>query len=301
MHYTLHQLKVFTKVVEYQSITKAAESLFLTQPAVSIQLKKLQEQFDIPLTEVIGRKLFVTDFGKQISALAEQLLEGAELINDTTNQYKGLLTGKLQIASVSTGKYVIPYFLTEFVNQHPNVDINVDVTNKQLVVESLANNSTDFALVSVLPELKLNKIELMENVLHLVCGRQYYDKINQFRVKNMNKYPWIFREKGSATRMAMEIYLEKHQITPVRKMELTSNEAVKQAVMAGLGVSIMPLIGLRHELELDYLRTVNLKQLPVKTSWNLVWSSGKSLSPAGEALIAHIEEHKEQVIKENFE
>ncbi|MEQ8924627.1 MAG: LysR family transcriptional regulator [Fulvivirga sp.] len=301
MHYTLHQLKVFSKVCELKSITKAAEALHLTQPAVSIQLKKLQEQFDIPLTEVIGRQLFITDFGQRINILSERLLEGADLINDTTNQYKGLLTGRIKISSVSTGKYVIPYFLTEFVHEHPNVDISIDVTNKNLVVESLARNDTDFALVSVLPEMALERIELMDNVLELMCGKAYFEQAQNLTLKTLEEIPLILREQGSATRKAMESFLTKNKIRPKRTMELTSNEAVKQAVMAGLGVSIMPLIGLRHSLQLELIKTIPLPGLPIITNWNLVWGSGKNLTPAGMALVEHIETHKQKIINDYFE
>ncbi|QSE99263.1 LysR family transcriptional regulator [Fulvivirga lutea] len=301
MHYTLHQLKVFAKVCELKSITKAAEALHLTQPAVSIQLKKLQEQFDVPLTEIIGRQLFITDFGQRIYILSERLLEGADLINDTTNQYKGLLTGRIKISSVSTGKYVIPYFLTEFVHEHPNVDISIDVTNKNLVVESLAKNETDFALVSVLPEMALERIELMDNVLQLVCGKAYFEQIKKMGLQSLEDIPLIFREQGSATRKAMEGFLAKNKIRAKRTMELTSNEAVKQAVMAGLGVSIMPMIGLRHSLQLGLLQTITLPGLPIITNWNLVWASGKNLTPAGTALVKHMETHKSKIISEYFE
>ncbi|MEQ9166016.1 MAG: LysR family transcriptional regulator [Fulvivirga sp.] len=300
MHYTLHQLKVFVKVCELKSITKAADELHLTQPAVSIQLKKLQEQFDIPLTEVIGRQLYVTEFGEQILSLSETLLEGAERINDTANLYKGLFTGKIKIASVSTGKYVIPYFLTGFTREHPNIDLTIDVTNKNLVVESLARNETDFALVSVLPDLALERIELMDNVLHLFSGPEYYQQSDSLTLKKLAEIPLIFREQGSATRKAMENYLNLNKVKPTRSFELTSNEAVKQAVMAGLGMSIMPLIGLRHELQLDKLKIVPLKDLPIKTNWNLVWTSGKNLTPACQALIEYIKLHKEEVIQANF-
>jgi DNA-binding transcriptional LysR family regulator len=300
MYYTLHQLKVFVKVCELKSITKAADELHLTQPAVSIQLKKLQEQFDIPLTEVIGRQLYVTEFGEQILSLSETLLEGAERINDTANLYKGLFTGKIKIASVSTGKYVIPYFLTGFTREHPNIDLTIDVTNKNLVVESLARNETDFALVSVLPDLALERIELMDNVLHLFSGPEYYQQSDSLTLKKLAEIPLIFREQGSATRKAMENYLNLNKVKPKRSFELTSNEAVKQAVMAGLGMSIMPLIGLRHELQLDKLKIVPLKDLPIKTNWNLVWTSGKNLTPACQALIEYIKLHKEEVIQANF-
>jgi DNA-binding transcriptional LysR family regulator len=300
MHYTLHQLKIFVKVCELKSITKAADELHLTQPAVSIQLKKLQEQFDIPLTEVIGRQLYITEFGEQILTLSETLLEGAERINDTANLYKGLFTGRIKIAAVSTGKYVIPYFLTGFAKAHPHIDLSIDVTNKNLVVESLVKNETDFALVSVLPELSLERIELMDNILHLFSGQEFYEKTASMTIKKLSEIPLIFREQGSATRKVMESFLSIHKITPQRTFELTSNEAVKQAVMAGLGLSIMPFIGLRYELQLEKLRVVPLKGLPIKTNWNLVWTSGKNLTPASKALINYVKMHKEEVIKTHF-
>lgn len=300
MHYTLHQLKVFHKVCELESITKAAEQLHLTQPAVSIQLKKLQDQFDVPLTEVIGRKLFITEFGRQIAQVSDRILQEAQLINDTTNQYKGLLTGKIKISSVSTGKYVMPYFLTDYVHEHPNVELSMDVTNKNLVVESLAKNETDFALVSVLPDLSLESEELMENKLQLVAGPKYFDYANGMTKEELSEVTLIFREQGSATRNAMESFLNANGIKPLRKLELVSNEAVKQAVSAGLGVSIMPMIGLRNELNLGLIKVIPMKGLPIITSWNLVYAKGKSLSPAGQALLDHIKEHKLKVIEKHF-
>lgn len=300
MHYTLHQLKVFNKVCELKSVTKAAEQLHLTQPAVSIQLKKLQDQFDIALTEVIGRQLYVTDFGRQIAAVGERILQEAELINDTTNQYKGLLTGKIKISSVSTGKYVMPYFLTDYVHAHPNVELSIDVTNKNLVVESLAKNETDFALVSVLPDLALESIELMENKLQLVAGPKYFEYENGITKDQLSALPLIVREQGSATRKAMEAFLNNYGIQPIRTLELVSNEAVKQAVSAGLGLSIMPMIGLRNELSLEHLKVIPMKGLPIITSWNLVYAKGKSLTPAGIELLEHIKLHKSEVIEKHF-
>ncbi|MEZ4934585.1 MAG: LysR family transcriptional regulator [Saprospiraceae bacterium] len=152
MNYTLNQLEIFVKITEIQSITKAAEALHLTQPAVSIQLKNLQNQFDIPLTEVVGRKIYVTEFGKEIAQAAKKILAEVHAINHKTMAYKGHLTGKLKISVVSTGKYVMPYFLSGFVQQHPAIELDMDVTNKTKVIESLENNMVDFSLVSVLPD-----------------------------------------------------------------------------------------------------------------------------------------------------
>jgi len=300
MHYTLHQLLIFKKVCELRSVSKVAEEMHLSQPAISIQLKKLQDQFDIPLTEVIGRQLFVTDFGTKIKELSDDILERVDQIEQITYNHKGLISGGLKIASVSTGKYVIPYFLTSFVSGHPKVDIAVDVTNKNRVVDSLINNATDFALVSVLPDLSLDKIKLMDNVLQLIVGPAFYHIGNKINTKTLAELPLIVREKGSATRMAMENYLKKKNITNYKSLELTSNEAVKQAVLAGLGVSIMPLIGLRQQLKSDMLRCIQCPNLPVYTQWNLVWSKGKQFSPAAQAFVHHLKNNKEDIIEEYF-
>lgn len=152
MNYTFHQLLIFVKICETQSITRASEELFLTQPAVSIQLKKFQDQFDIPLTEPVGRRIQITDFGYEIAKVCKQIIQETKEIELKELQYKGFLAGKLSISVVSTGKYVLPYFMSDFVKKHPNIDITIDVTNKTGVIQSLLKNETDFSLVSVLPD-----------------------------------------------------------------------------------------------------------------------------------------------------
>ena len=137
MNYTLNQLQIFLKIVQAESITKAAEELHLTQPAVSIQLKNLQDQFDIPLTEVLGRKLYITDFGREIAESAENIINQVYAINFKTQAHKGQLTGRLKLSVVSTGKYVMPYFLSMFMKKHEGIELLMDVTNKHKVLESL--------------------------------------------------------------------------------------------------------------------------------------------------------------------
>jgi hypothetical protein len=152
MNYTLNQLRIFLKIVQTQSITKAAEELHLTQPAVSIQLKNFQEQFEIPLTEIVGKKIFITDFGNEVGKAAESIIDEVYAINHKVNAYKGFLTGRLKLSVASTGKYVIPYFLSPFLKKYQNIELMLDVTNKTKVIESLVRGEVDFALVSVLPE-----------------------------------------------------------------------------------------------------------------------------------------------------
>ena len=299
MNYTLHQLRVFLKISEYQSVTKAAEELYLTQPAVSLQLKKLQEQFELPLTEVIGRQLYITDFGKEIAERSRRILEETDAIRYTIAQYKGLLSGKINISVVSTGKYVIPYFLKPFMDLHPGVEIYIDVSNKNRVVEGLINNESDFSLVSVLPKgIEVNTVELMENRLYLVGSKTFTGKMN--RPRDLEKVTLIFREDGSATRNAMQEYLDKNKVSIGKSMELVSNEAVKQAVNAGIGFSIVPLIGLRQALKSENMKIYPMKGLPIITNWNLVYNKGKKLTPAQEELIKYMESNKEQLSKEHF-
>lgn len=301
MNYTLHQLQVFLKVSEKQSITKAAEELFLTQPAVSIQIRNFQDQFSIPLTEVVGRKLYVTDFGKEIALAAEKILDQVHAINYKSASYEGNLSGRLKISIVSTGKYVMPYFLTDFINQNSGVELLMDVTNKAKVVKTLEQNEVDFALVSVLPShLKIDSVSLMENKLFLVGGTKREIKKSS-KKKLFEKLPLIYREQGSATRNAMEGFIRKNNLPTLKKIELTSNEAVKQAVMSGLGYSIMPLIGIKNELQNNDLQIIKVAGLPISTTWRMIWLKSKNLSPAAQAFLEYVKEEKEQIISEHFD
>lgn len=301
MVYTLHQLKIFIKVTECQSITRASEELCLTQPAVSLQLKKFQEQFAIPLTEVVGKKLYVTDFGLEIASSARKILEEIEAINYKTKSFKGQLAGRLKISTASTGKYVMPYFLSEFLRQNPGVDLLMDVTNKTQVVRNLEQNEVDFSLVSVVPEhLKLNRVQLLQNKLYLVGGTRIQRNPKTPVRKLLEQHPLLYREFGSATRNAMEQFIESAQWPAYKQIELTSNEALKQALIAGLGYSIMPLIGIKNELKSNDLEIIPYKGLPIVTHWNLVWLAAKKLSPIAEAYLSFIQKEKDNIIDETF-
>lgn len=302
MEYTLHQLKIFIKVVECQSITKASAELFLTQPAVSIQLKKFQEQFSIPLTEVVGRKLYITDFGRDIARSAHQIMAEIEAINYKTKSFKGQLAGKLKLSSASTGKYVMPFFLSDFLSKHPKIDLELDVTNKIQVVRSLEQNEVDFSLVSAMPEnLNLKSVKLLQNKLFLVGGTRI-NRNPKMSIKNLlEKHPLLYREFGSATRSHMEQFMMAQDWPKHKSIVLTSNEALKQALVAGLGYSIMPLIGIKNELKNGDLEIIPYKGLPIISHWHLIWLAAKRLSPIAEAYLAFIEQEKDRIIKDNFD
>jgi LysR family transcriptional regulator, low CO2-responsive transcriptional regulator len=302
MNYTLNQLRVFLKVVQTLSITKAASELHLTQPAVSIQLKNFQGQFDIPLIEVINKKIYVTDFGKEIAEAAEKILNEVYAINFKLHAHKGQLTGRLKVSVVSTGSYIAPYFIAGFIKHNQGVELQMDVTNKAQVIDSLERNEVDFSLVSVLPEnMNIDKVELMQNKLFVVGN---YDE--KFDNKEHNKkifeiIPLIYREQGSGTRHVMENFIRKNNLPVKKKMELTSNEAVKQALIAGLGYSIMPLIGIKNELENRQLQIVKVKGFPIQSTWYLIWLKGKKHSPVAKAYLDYIKMEKQIIINEKFE
>lgn len=302
MNYTLHQLQVFLKVTQCQSITKAAEELHLTQPAVSIQLKNFQDQFDIPLTEIIGRKLFVTDFGKEIAIAAEKIIEQVHAIDYKTQAFHGNLSGRLKISIVSTGKYIMPYFLADFLKLHPNVELVLDVTNKSKVIKSLEDNKVDFSLVSLLPEnLNINKIALIPNHLYLVSNSDQIYNEDLYDLKLLENIPIILREEGSGTRQTMEQFMIANQIKINKKLKLTSNEAVKQAVIAGIGSSILPIIGIKNELANGALQIIPVKGLPLKSTWNLIWQKNKKFSPVAEAYLSFLEANKQKIISERLD
>lgn len=301
MNYTLNQLRIFLKIVQTQSVTKAAEELHLSQPAVSIQLKNFQAQFEIPLAEVVGRKIHITEFGHEIAVSAESILEQVYAINYKTLAHKGQLTGRLKISVVSTGKYVMPYFLADFLKAHPGIELKMDVTNKNEVVKSLEENEVNFALVSILPgALKVEQMDLLKNKLYLVGNAKSVLKKTKNTRELFLQLPLIFREKGSGTRLTMERFIEGKDLKVLRKMELTSNEAVKQSVLADLGYSIMPLIGIKNELQNNELKIIPVKGLPIRTTWSLIWLKGKKHSPAARSFLDHLKENKARIVQEKF-
>ncbi len=302
MNFTLNQLQIFLKITQTQSVTKASEQLHLTQPAVSIQLRNFQSQFEIPLTEVVGRKIFITDFGKEIAIAAENILNEVYAINYKNLVRKGQIAGRLKISVVSTGKYVMPYFLSDFLKQHEGIELILDVTNKAKVIRSLEENEVDFSLVSVLlGKMQIEKTELIQNKLYLVSNTKQKNK-NKIHDKSIFKtISLIYREQGSGTRHIMEQFIERNHLPVQKKMELTSNEAVKQAVIAGLGCSIMPLIGIKNELQNGELHIIPVKGFPIKSIWSMIWLKGKRHTPVASAFLNYLKKEKASIIKEKFD
>ena len=201
----------------------------------------------------------------------------------------------MRISIVSTGKYIMPYFLSDFLKNNVNIDLTMDVTNKSKVIQSLLDNEIDFALVSILPDdIQVEKFNLIPNELYLVGNKEVGPDIKI--EEQLASTPFIFREKGSGTRQVMEKFIAKNKIKIKKKLELTSNEAVKHAIISGLGFSIMPLIGIRNEIQNGLLKIIPIKGLPLKTTWQLIWLKEKRLTPIAESYLKYLELEKKNII-----
>jgi DNA-binding transcriptional LysR family regulator len=203
---------------------------------------------------------------------------------------------------VSTGKYVLPYFLSDFLRINPGIEISIDVTNREKVIESLENNLVDFSLISTnLESPNFEYINILKNEIYMIGNTETSAMNPTFQNKDSKmELPLIFRENGSATRKIMEDYFKNQHIPVLKKIELMSNEAVKQAVLAGMGYSIMPLIGIKNEITNGKLVIISMKGLPIENEWKLIWHKEKKQSPAANAYMAYLKENKELIRDKYF-
>lgn len=277
MHYTLHQLKVFAEVAKCGSITKAAESLHMTQPAVSIQMKQLQESVDIPLIEIIGKKLYLTEAGERLYSMQQTIQEHEEAFEAYTSELKGGLTGNLSISAASTAKYFLPYLLGAFQEKYPKVKITLKVTNRDEVLQHLYNNEFQLAILTQLPDdSSIIATPFLENPLVVACPADHpFANKKNLTLKDLKDETFIFREPGSGTRMVMEKLLKEAGIEPTIAMELGTNEAVKQAIMAGIGISLISKLSMYSELDSGTIDELHLKAFPVTTHWHTLHRKNK--------------------------
>lgn len=290
MNFTLHQLKVFLKVAEKDSVTEAAGELNLTQPAVSSQLKLLQNQVGLPLTEVIGRKIHITDTGREFAELAKEILLKTEELDERMTSKKGKVSGKLKLSVVSTGKYFVPPILAEFKKAYPEVKISLDVSKRGESEAALLDYEADFMIATSSSSLDAySKIDFLPNPLVLTGPASPVDfelpRQGKVNAKLLKELPFIYRERGSGTRKRMDKFLDQEGIDPDISMELVTNEAVKQLILAGFGVSFLSIYSMRLELEHKELQIIEHSKLPLKGQWSLVWLKGKKHTPATQAFL----------------
>ena len=280
MKYTLHQLHIFSVVAQKKSITKASEALYMTQPAVSIQLKQLQEQVGLPLLEFVGKQLFLTQAGEKLLECYTDVSQSLERMETEMDAYKGMSTGSLSVSVVSSAKYFMPHILGQFRTKFPQIKIRLEVANRLQVKNHLLENVTDFGVYSVLDQsIPSENFGFLENPLVFIAAKNS-PHADISSLKELTDVPFIYREVGSGTRLTLEELFKKKNFSPNIVMELATTEAVKQAVLAGFGISLVSIYAIKQELITGAVKVLKLSDVNLATKWHLMWLPGKHLSPA---------------------
>lgn len=285
LHVTFRQLKVFESVARHLSFSRAAEDLHLTQPAVSMQIKQLEDSVELPLFEQMGKKIYLTDAGRELyhySRAISQQLADMELALD---ELKGLDRGKLNISVVSTANYFAPHLLAKFCQRYNGVTVSLNVSNRETVLKHLTDNVTDLAIMGQPPDgLDIVAESFMENPLVVIAPPNHpLTAEDRIPVKRLEQETFLVREPGSGTRGAMERFFTAHEISINRGMETDTNEAIKQAVQAGMGLGIISLHTAELELEARRLRILDVQDFPIMRHWHIVHRKNKRLSTVAQA------------------
>lgn len=290
MRYTLRQLELFRTVARHLSYTAAAEALHLTQPAVFAQVRQLEDQAGQRLIERIGRRLQVTEAGRIVLRSAEAMLAEVERLDAALGALKGLGAGRLDLAVVSTAKYTLPWLIGPFSRDHPGIDIRLTVGNRSELLERFRAQQDDlFVLGAVPPDLDAEHLTLAPNPLVVVAapGHPLAGRAG-VALAELAAHPLVMREPGSGTRRAAEAAFEAAGLAPEVRFELGANEAVKQAVMAGLGIAVLSRGTVQMELDHGYLVELDAEGFPLARQWSLAWNRNRALSQAAQALRARL-------------
>ncbi len=284
MHLTLRQLKVFKTVARLLSFTRAAAELHLTQPAVSMQIKQLENSVGLPLFEQLGKKIYLTAAGRELFQYARNIFQQLGEMEQVLEQMKGIQTGRLDISVATTANYFTTRLLAEFNQRYSNITIKLDVTNRRALLRQLEQNEKDLVIMGRPPEqMELVAEPFMDNPLVIIAAPDHpLSRVKNIPLRQLQSEIFVVREQASGTRSAMERFFSKRKITLNTGMEMTSNEAIKQAVEAGLGLGIVSIHTVKRELEAKYLVTLNVEEFPILRRWYVVHQRGKRLSPAAQ-------------------
>lgn len=299
MHITFRQLTVLEAVARNLSFTKAADELHLTQPAVSMQIKQIEESIGLPLFEQIGKKVYLTEAGHEMYNYCRSIQQQLEEAESVIENLKGVKQGKLTIAVASTANYFAPRILAAFNKEHDSVKINLDVTNREGLLKHLENNDTDVVIMGRPPaEMELEAESFMENPLVLIAAPDHHlVKQSKVSILELQKETFILREQGSGTRSAIEQFFLEQGAEVATTINMSSNEAIKQAVQAGLGLGIVSIHTLELELELKRLAIIKAEGFPILRHWYIVCRKGKRLSPIATAFRDFVIHHAKELWK----
>ena len=303
MHLTLQQLKLFESVYRNSGYTRAAEELHLTQPAVSIQIKRLENQVGLPLFEQVGKKIFPSMAGKAVYEASLDILNRVSSLKNSIEEIKGVVKGSLQMSVVSTAKYFMPHLLGKFLKDYPEVEPRLKFTNRARVVERLMSNKDDFVVMGQIPSgERLESYPFLENIIVAVAPPDHpLANRKKISLKRLIKERFLQREPGSGTRMAFNKMLEQKGLQLEPYMELGSSEAIKQGVMAGLGLAVLSLHSLCLERDAGKLTVLDVVDFPLKRRWYAVHLKGKTLSLTAKTFLDYILENSHRVLNDDVQ
>lgn len=299
LNMTFRQLKVFESAARCLSYTRAAEELHLSQPGVSMQIKQLEEAVGLPLFEQIGKKMHLTVAGREVYAYSKSighLLDEAEVVLD---ELKGLQSGSLSISVATTAGHFATRLLAAFSQRYENVTISLDITNRATLREQLEANSPDLVIMGQPPEgVEVESEAFMDNPLVMIASPNHPLAAEQeIALKRFEDEQFVVREKGSGTRGAIERFFKEQRVVFQTGIEMTSNEAIKQAVEAGLGLGIVSIHTLELELETRRLQILDVDNFPIRRHWYVIQRKGKRLSPVAQTFKTFVLEHAREFIR----
>jgi LysR family transcriptional regulator, low CO2-responsive transcriptional regulator len=287
LHLTLRQLSVFDAVARLGGYSRAAQGLHMTQPAVSMQIKQLEDNAGMPLFEQLGKRIYLTDAGRELLHYSRSILAQLNEADAVLSELRGLRRGTLKIAVASTANYFLPRLLAAFDREYHAITVQLTVSNRETLLNQLANNDTDLAIMGRPPtDTGLVAKSFMDNPLVVIASPGHtLAQEQQIPLEWLQDETFLMREVGSGTRMAMERFFTEHGIQLTAGMEMNSNEAIKQAVQAGLGLGLVSLHTLEMELLLKRLIVLDVQNLPIMRHWYIVHREGKRFSSAARAFI----------------
>lgn len=291
-HATLRQLKVFESVARNLSFTRAAEELHLTQPTVSIQLKQLGDIAGMPLLEQVGKRIYLTDAGRELLKVCHEIFEGLARFEMLVSDMKGVKAGKLRLAVITTAKYFVPRLLGLFCQRYPGIDVSLKVTNRERVLQRMADNQDDLYVLGQPPEHMEVELEpFLENPLVVLAPRSHpLARETHIPLARLAEEAFLMREPGSGTRLATERFFGEHGLKIKVRMELGSNEAIKQAVAGGLGIAVLSAHTLALERSAEDLVLLDVDGFPIRRHWYIAYPKDKQPSVVAQAFLDFLRE-----------
>lgn len=293
MNVTFRQLRLFLALADTGSVSAAAKTMHVTQPTASMQLKEVAQTVGLPLYEVVGKKIHLTDVGKELAVTARSIAQVWDAFEQSVDAVKGLSRGKLKVAVVSTAKYFMPRLIGSFCTKHPAIDVSLEILNRDGVVHRLRENMDDLYIMSMPPpDMDLSDEVFMPNPIVLIAPTSDpLAKRDDVALRELAQRRFIFREKGSGTRMAGDEFFRKMKFRPDVRLELGSNEAVKESVAGGLGIGVVSRHALHGHQKEHGVSVIEVQGFPLPSAWHIVHPASKKLSPVALAF-------KQQLLKE---